>query len=164
MAAQELGGGMDHDVGAVLDGPDQVGGAESVVDDQRQAVAVGQIGQGVDVGNVGVGVAQGLDVQGLGVVLNGGLHRGKVVDVDEGGLDAVERQGVGQQVIRAAVDGLLGHDMFPGGGQRLDGVGDGRCAGGQSQRCHAALQCCHPLFQHVLRGIGQPSVDVAGIG
>ena len=31
VAADELGGGMDHDVRAVLDGPDQVGSAEGIV-------------------------------------------------------------------------------------------------------------------------------------
>lgn len=36
MAADELGGGMQHNVGAVLQGPDEIGGAEGIVDDQGQ--------------------------------------------------------------------------------------------------------------------------------
>ena len=50
VAADELGGGVHHDVSAVLDGADQVRGAEGVVDDQRQAVLVGNGGNGINVG------------------------------------------------------------------------------------------------------------------
>ena len=139
MAADELGGGVDHDVRAVLDGTDQVGRAEGVVDDQGQAVFVGNFSDGVDVGDIRVGVAQGLQVDGLGVGLNGVFHLRQVVSVDKGGGHTVLRQGVGQQVVAAAVDGLLGHDVVSGLGQGLDGVGDGRRAGGQGQGGHAAL-------------------------
>ena len=40
VAADELGGGMDDDICAVLDGADQVRRAEGVVNDQRNAVLV----------------------------------------------------------------------------------------------------------------------------
>ena len=40
MAADELGSGVDDDVSAMLDGTDQVRGAEGIIDDQRQAVLV----------------------------------------------------------------------------------------------------------------------------
>ena len=42
-------------------------------------------------------------------------------------------------------------------------VGDGRRAGGQGQGRHAALQGRDALFQHVLGGVGQTAVDVAGV-
>ena len=67
MSADELGGRVYHDVGSVLDGADQVGGAEGVVDDQRQAVAVGYRGHGVDVEQRAVGIAHRLDEDGLGL-------------------------------------------------------------------------------------------------
>ena len=139
VATDELGGGVDDDVCAVLQGPDQVGGAEGVVDDQGQAVLVGDGGDGVNVGDVAVGVAQGLQVDGLGVVLDGVLHLGQVVGVHEGRGDAVLGQGVGQQVIGAAVDRLLGNNMLAGASQGLNGVGDGGGSGSGRQRSHAAL-------------------------
>ena len=83
VAADELGGGMDHDVRAVLDGADQVRRAESVVNDQRDAVLVGNFSDGVDVGDVGVGVAQRLQIDGAGVLLNGTLDLSQVVGIDE---------------------------------------------------------------------------------
>ena len=139
VAADELGGGVDDDVSAVLQGPDQVGGAEGVVDDQGQAVLVGDGGDGVNVGDVAVGVAQGLQVDGLGVVLDRVLHLGQVVGVHKRRGDAVLGQGVGQQVIGAAVDRLLGNNMLAGASQGLNGVGDGGGTGGSRQRSHAAL-------------------------
>ena len=83
--------------------------------------------------------------------------------VDKGSSHAELGQGVGQQVEAAAVDGLLGHDVVARLGQGLDGVGNGRRAGGQGQSCHAALQRRDALFQHILGGVGQAAVDVAGI-
>ena len=116
---------------------------------------------GVNVGDVAVGVAQGLQIDSLGVGLDGVLHPGKVVGVDKGGGDAEGRQGVGQQVEAAAVDGLLGHDVVPCLGQSLNGVGDGRRAGGSGQGRYTALQSRDPLFQHILGGVGQAAIDVA---
>ena len=83
--------------------------------------------------------------------------------VDEGGSDAVLGQGVSQQVVAAAVDGFLGHNVVALLRQRLNGIGNGSRAGGGSQSGDAALQSRNALFQHVLRGVGEPSVDVAGI-
>ena len=57
VSADKLGGGVDHDIRPVFDGPDEVGRAEGVVDDQGQAVGVGDGRHGVDVGDIGVGVA-----------------------------------------------------------------------------------------------------------
>ena len=47
VAADELGGGVDHDVCAVLDGADQVRGAEGVIDDDRKTMLLGDLGDGV---------------------------------------------------------------------------------------------------------------------
>ena len=84
VAADELGSGMDNDVRAVLDRTDEVRGAEGVVDDERQAVLVRDLSDGFDVRNVGVRVAEGLDVDSLGVVLDRALELCEVVRVDEG--------------------------------------------------------------------------------
>ena len=114
VAADELGGGVDHDVSAMLNGADQIGRAEGVVNHQRQAVLMGNLGDGVDVGDVAVGIAQGLQIDGLGVVLNGVLHFCQIMGVHESSGDAELGQGVGQQVVAAAVDGLLGDDVVAG--------------------------------------------------
>ena len=50
VAADELGGGMNNDICAVLNGTDQVRGAEGIIDDQRQAVLVRDGCNGIDIG------------------------------------------------------------------------------------------------------------------
>ena len=129
MTADELGGGVHHDIRAVLDGSDQVRRAEGVVDHEGQTVLVGDLRERVDVGNIAVGVAEGFYINRLGVRLDRRLDFIKVVNIYEGGVDAVERKRMRQQVRRAAVDGLLGNDVLPCLGKRLNGVGDRRRAG-----------------------------------
>ena len=70
VAADELGCGVDNDVGAMLQRTEQIRGAESVVDDNRQTVLLGDLGDGVDVGDVRVGVAERLEIDDRGVVLD----------------------------------------------------------------------------------------------
>ena len=164
VAAEEFSGRMDHDIGAVLDGANEIGGAEGVVHHQGQTVFVRERGQRVEIGDIAVGVAERFHVDGAGVRPDGGLDLGEVVDIDEGGGDAEVGQSVPQQVETAAVDGLLRHDVaavLPEGFQR---VGDGGGAGSQRQRGHAAFQRGDPLFKDVLRGVGEAPVDIARVG
>ena len=163
MSADKLGGGVDHDVCPVLNGPDQIGGAEGVVDDQGQAMAVSNVCDGINVRDVAVGVAQSFQIDGFGVGLDGGGEFLQAVSIHKGGGYTELRQSVSQQIIAAAVDGFLGHDMIPRLGQSLNGVGNRRRAGGQGQSSHAAFQSCDTLFQNILGGIGQPAIDVACI-
>ena len=76
VAAQELGGRVDHDIGAMRNGTDEIGRAEGVVDDQGQTVPVGDGGDGVNVRDVAVGIAQRLQVNCLGVWPDCFLHLG----------------------------------------------------------------------------------------
>ena len=125
MSTQEFCGGVDHDVCAVLDRADQIRCPEGAVHHQGEPVPVGDGCDLIQIWNVAVGVAQSLDVDGPGVVPDSALQLRQIMDVHEGGLDPVLGQGVGEQVVRAPVDGLLGHDVSAAGSQSLDGVGDG---------------------------------------
>ena len=163
VAADELGCRVDDDICTVLDGTDEIGGAEGVIHDQRQAVLVGKLGKGVDVRDIAVGVAKGLDVDGAGVGLDSGLHLGKVMDVHEGRGDAEIRERVGQQIVAAAVDGLLCDDVATVLGEGFNGVGDRSRAGRERQRRDAAFEGGDTLLEHILRGVGEAAVDVAGV-
>ena len=125
---------------------------------------MGNLSDGVDVGDVGVGVAQGLQVDGAGVGPDGVLELHQVVGVHEGALDAERRQRVGQQVVGAAVDGLLGHDMAATLGQRLQRVGDGSRSRRRGQRRNAPFERRDALLQDLLGGVGETPIDVAGVG
>ena len=90
---------MNHDVGAVLNRADKVGSSKSVVDHHRNSMLVGDGGDGVNVRNVGVGIAERLQIDRLGVGSDGGGHFFQVVGVDKGGMDPVKRQGMRQQIV-----------------------------------------------------------------
>ena len=87
----------------------------------------------------------------------------QIVSVHKGGGDAELGQGVLQQIVTTAVDGLLSYDVVTGLSQCLDGVGDGSCTGSSSQSSHAAFQSGNALLEHILGGVGQTAVDVAGV-
>ena len=154
---------MDYNVRAMLNGANQIGCAERVVDNQRQTVGMSDLGNGADVGNITVGVAQGLQIDGLGIGPDCVSDSVQIVGIHESGRYTELRQGVGQQIVAAAIDGLLRYDVFPCLGQGLDGVGDRRRAGSQRQNCHTALQGRETLFQHILGRVGQTSVDIPSI-
>ena len=80
---------MNHDVGSVLNWVDEVRRAEGVVDDQWYAMLVGNLGRAFYVGDVGVGVAQRLNVHELCVWLDGRLQCVVVVGVHKRGVDAI---------------------------------------------------------------------------
>ena len=164
MAADELGGGVNNDVCAVLQRADQVRGAEGVIHNNRQAVLVGDLCDSVQIGDISVGVAQGFQVDQAGVLLDGILDLFQVVGIHKGSGDAKVGQGMLQQVVAAAVNGLLGNHMAAVLGQGLDGVADSGSTGSNSQASHAAFQGSDALFQHILGGVGQTAVNVAGIG
>ena len=163
VAADELRGRVDHDVGAVLDGAYQVGRAERVVDDEGDAMAMGHLGDGLNVSDVAVGIAERLGVDGLRIGLDSSLEGLEVVDVDDGVGDALRRQRVGDEVERTAVEVVGRHDVVARLTDVLQGIGDGGGARGHGQCGHATLECGQALFEDVLGRVGQPAVDVARI-
>ena len=164
VAADELGRGLDHDVGAVLQRAEQVRGGEGVVDDHRQMMLVGDCGDGLEVGQVGVWIAEGLEVDELGVLLDGVLEVLRNLRIDESGGDAVARQRVLEQVEGAAVDVLGGDDVVTGLGDVAHGVLDGRGARGDRDAGGAAFKGGDAILEHALGGVGQTAVDVTRVG
>ena len=139
VTADELGGAVDHNVYAVLNGAQQIGRCKGAVRHQRNAVLVGDLGQGLNVHQVRIGVAQGLKKDQLGVVLNGVLKILQIVRVNKSRLDPVLREGVLQVVVSAAVNGLGADNMVTGLGQCLEGVSQSSRTAGGSQTGYAAL-------------------------
>src|SRR5208283_725713 len=70
MTTDELSGGVDNDIGAPLDGPAESGRGRGVVDDQRQLVLVGDAGEGFDIDNVKLGIAESLGINGFGLLVD----------------------------------------------------------------------------------------------
>ena len=83
VAAEKLGGGVDDDVCAPLDGANQRRRSGGVVDDEGQAVFMGDGGELLDVGDVELGIAEGLGVDGAGLRIDSGAEAVEVVGVNE---------------------------------------------------------------------------------
>lgn len=152
---------MHNDVGAVLDGADQVGRGHRVVDDERDAVPVRDVRQRGDIGDVAARVADRLGEDGLGAVVDQRVERGGVARIGEAGGDAGLRQRVREEVVGATVQRARLDDVVAALGDGLNGVGDGGLSGGQRERPDAAFERGHALFQHVLRRVHDACVDVA---
>ena len=127
-------------------------------------MAVRDLSHGLQVDGIGVGVAQGFAIYRLGSVSNGGLKIPGIRCVHKNGVDAEILQCIGKQRVRAAVQGGRGYDGITGAGDILDGVGDGRHAGGSGQRTHTALQGGDTTLEGIVGGVGQPGIDIARVG
>ena len=154
---------MDHHVRAVLDGTDQIGGPEGIVDDKRDLMLMGYGRQSVDIRNVRSGIAQSLDEDQLCLFIDGAPDLLQIVDVHELCGNAVGGKGMIQEIVAASVDGLLGYHVVSRSRQGQDGIGHRRGSRGDGQSSCSALQGSHSLLQDALGGVGQPSVNVAGV-
>ena len=137
---------MHHDIGAVLERTDEIRRAERVVHHHGQPMGMGKRGDGIDVGDIRVGVAKGLEIDERSLRTDRRLDLGQIVDIHERGLDPKIGEGVGQQVVCAAVDGLLGNHVSPGASKRLDGEGDllPRPTQPQAPPLHLRVRRCDP--------------------
>ncbi|MCY1425350.1 hypothetical protein D9M71_411370 [compost metagenome] len=125
-------------------------------------MAVGGLGQRSDINDIAGGIADGLAEYRFGTRVDQRFEGGDIVMGREAGVDSHAWQGVRQQVVGAAVQ--LGHrdDIVAGFGDGLDGVGDSRHTRGDGQRANPAFQGGHALLEHVVGGVHDARIDVAG--
>jgi len=87
----------------------------------RNALLVCDLHNGLEVGHVVSGVTNALDVDSLGLVVNGSGELLGVVNVDKLGCDAKPREHNLELVVRAAVQVGRRDDVVPGMGQGSKG-------------------------------------------
>ena len=90
--------------------------------------SMGNLRQLLDVGDVELGIAQRLGVNGSGLVVDQPAQTVEVVGVDKLHLDAQPRQRVVEQIVGAAVKRRGGDDLVARRGQRRDRQRLGRLA------------------------------------
>ena len=161
MAADELGGGVDDDVGAPLERAGEVGGGEGVVDHDRDAELLADLGDLLEGEDVDQRVAEGLAVEDLGVGADGAAEVLRVGGVDEGDVDAEAGEGVDELVVGAAVEGGGRDDVIAGADEGEDGLGLGGVTGGGGQGADAAFQVGDALLEDIGGGVHDAGVDVA---
>ena len=115
MSANELCCRMNNDIRAVFDRPEKEGSCKGVVNDEDDVVAMGHLCHGLQVRDVGIGVAKRFRVNHLRVRADGSLQRLRVVDVDDGVADALCGQRVRDEVKRTAVEIVGGNDVIASG-------------------------------------------------
>ena len=109
VARQELGRGMDHQIGAELDRPAQVRCGQGIVHDQRYARFMGDGRDGFDIDHHAAGIGQVLQEDRLGPRSDSLAEVLGIVGIDEGRVPAEFLDGVAKLVDRSAVK-LVGSD------------------------------------------------------
>ena len=164
VSADELCRRMHNDIRAVLDGAQEVRRRERVVDDDGDAVFVRDLGDRLDVDEIGVRIADGLDVDAFRIRTDRRLIRRRAAfRIDKGDVDAPLLDRVLQEVERAAVDGLLGDDMVSRVSEPLDRRRDRRRPRGKGERRRTALKRRDAFLKDILRGVHEAPVDVARV-
>lgn len=150
VAVDVLCDAVDDDVGTVVERVLDVRRHEGVVNDDHDAVLVGNGGDLADV-DEGQGRVRGrLDPDELGV----GADQLNDVDLDggrEGDFDIVCQRDLGEVAVGAAVDVGDGDDVRAGS-KRLQDVGSSGRAGAEGERIAGVLESCDCAFEVVTRG------------
>ena len=113
MAADILRQGMDHEVGAEIEGPRGDGRGEGRIDRHvPDAAAMGQLGDGGDVGQAHDRIGRRLDPDHLGARRDGAVDGVEIGGVDEAHLDPETRKTVADELGRAYVVRIGDHEMI----------------------------------------------------
>jgi hypothetical protein len=147
VAVDVLGHGVDDDIGAVVERVLDVGAHEGVVDDNENAMAVGDLGNGLDIDQAEGGVGGGLDPDELG------LRTDEVLDVKlngrrEGHLNAVGGGDLGEVAVGTTVD-IGDRDNVGSRGQGLQDNGSGGRARRESKGILGVLESGNRLLKVV---------------
>ena len=153
---------MHDDVAAVLDRAAEAGRGEGAVDHQRYAGLMGDGGDRRHVHDLQAGVAQGLTEDEPRLRPDRLAKALGVARMDERRLDPEARQGVGEEVVAAAVDRGRRDDVPAGIHQRRYREVERRLPARRADRPDAPFQRRDPLFQHGDRRVRDAGVDVAG--
>ncbi len=162
VAAEEFGHRMGDDVGAQLEGAAEIGRGEGIVDHERQAGLVGDLGDGRDVHYLEPGIAERLAVEEARLGPYRRLEGGGVARIDEARDDAEARQGVVEEIVAAAIERGRGDDMPALAHERGDAEMERRLAACRGDGADAAFECRDALLEHGDRRIRDAAVDMAG--
>ena len=164
MSVHVFRGGMYHNVGPPLEGAAVDGGGEGVVHDEGHAVAVRHGGEALNVEHVPAGVRDGFAEEALRVRTEGGLDAFVVpIRVYEGAFDAQLLHRHAEEVERAAINGVRGHEMVARLADVEHGIEVGSLARRGQHGAHTAFQLGDFAGHGVVRGVLQAGIEIARV-
>src|SRR5574344_1982389 len=134
----------------MFDRTDVVWGAEGVVNDEGDVMAVCHFCYCFDIGDIGIGVAKGFGIYCLGSGLNGSFKCIKVVYIDNRVCHTLVGKCMGDEIERTTIEVIGSNDVVTVQYDVLQCVGYGSCSTGYSQSCHTAFQCGNADFEDSL--------------
>ena len=114
MSSDIFGRRVHDDVRAVIERPEKVGRTEGVVDDERNAVLLGDARHLLEIDDVNVGIADGFNKNSPRVVVDDLTEIFGIDRIDEMGVHAVFGQCVPEQVETPAVQRFGRDDLMAG--------------------------------------------------
>ncbi len=151
---------MGDDIRAVLERAAQHRGRHGVVDDQRNAAVMRDIGDRRDVGDDAARIGQALDEDAAGLVVHRRAHVLRLVDIDETGFPAELAKRLAHLVERSAIQLARRDDVAPRLHQRVERDQLRRMPARHAQRADAAFQRGNLAFQRVIGGVHDARIDV----
>ena len=152
---------MDHDVGAPVEGPAEVGRGHGVVDDERDARLARHRRQGFQIADHAARIGQALDEDRLGPGRQRTAHGRRVVDVDEVSLPVEFLEGLAELGDRAAVEPGRGDETVARFHQGEESENLGGVAGSAAGAAAPAFQIRQAFFEGGHRRIRESRVDEA---
>ena len=164
VAAEVFRGAVQHDVGSVVHGPEQMGGQERVVDHDLRAGRVGIADDRGRVDDVQGGIGQRLEVDDVGGLFKGRVELFRIAHVDDLDVEPEAWQFFGHEAPRPAIGRLVADDPGARADEGHHGLGDRSHAAGRGDAASSAFQGTHLLLECRERGIASPEVGAVHRG
>ncbi len=161
MAAQELGGRVNNDIGAMLDRPAQIGRCHGVVDHQRHAGLMRNRGHLFDIQNVHARIGDGLAIDRARLRRDRFAEILRIVGLHEFHVDSQAAEAHVELRVRAAVERARRDNLIAQAGQAGERQELRRLSAGRRQRRHAAFERRHALLEHVGGRVHDAAIDIA---
>lgn len=133
--------------------------SEGVVDNEGDTLLLADLGNALEIGDVVLGVADGLDVDGFGLVVDGGGDVRGVVTLDKLGGDTKAGEHDLELVVGTAVEVRGGDDVVTGLGKGGDGHELGGLAGGGGDGSDTTFKGGHSLLKDIDGGLGRSAAS-----
>ena len=161
MTAEKLRGAVHHEIRTELQRVGVNRGGEGVVYDHGRAYLVSRTRQPRQVHNLERRIGRTFQVEQAAAARDFGFNRLVVGRVAQGDLDVQARQELEKNLVGAAVGVFDRDDAVPGAQEGVEGIADGRHAGGKTGGGFGALKLAHLFLEGIDGGVGVAPVDVA---